>query len=148
MLLRKILNEREIEICVDLYIKDNDETFIPASRKDSLEAMTNHLKSNAFFRILEDDGKIVAWILAKRHKPDHISQMVFQQMYYGSALKGIKSARAVKILHEALIEEAKRMNIKRIISSGNHLDTENVFTRILEKAGWKRRGYIATFELI
>lgn len=148
MLTRKILKETEIEICVDLYIKDNDETFIPANRKSSIEALSNHLKSGAFFRILEDDGEVVAWILAKRCKPDHISQMVFQQLYYGSSLRGIKSARAVKMLHDDLIMEAKRMNIKRIISTGNHLDTENVFTRILEKSGWKRRGYLATFELI
>jgi len=39
MKIRKIKNELEIEKCVDLYIVMNDETFIPASRRRSIESL-------------------------------------------------------------------------------------------------------------
>jgi len=144
MIVRKLLNITELEICVDLYIKLNDETFIPASRRRSLERIHELVKGGSFFRVLEDDGKIRAWILANRVKPDHVDQVIFIQHYYGSDLMGVKAAKAVKMLHEALIEEAIRLNVSRVMSTGNHLDEANVFTRILEKSGWDRRGYVAT----
>jgi len=144
MEVRKLQCIDEMEICVDLYIKYNDESFIPASRKRSVERFIELVKSGAFLRVIEEDGKIMAWILAARSKFEHVDQMVFQQLYFGSDFKGLKAAKAVKILHEALIEEAVRLNVPRVFSMGNPLDEKNVFTRILEKSGWDRRGFVAS----
>jgi hypothetical protein len=148
MKIRKMKTTKEIEPCIDLYIQLNDEEFIPSNKKSSMRSLLKHLQEGAFFRLLEDDdGKIVAWILATKCMPEHTGEVTLQQRYYGSNLTGIKSARAVKVLHEALIYEAQRQGISRVISMGSHLDPENIFTRILEKMGWKRRHYIATYEL-
>ena len=50
-------------------------------------------------------------------------------------------------LHQELIEEAKRLDIKLVMSTGSHFDEDNTFTKILERYGWERRGYIAIKKL-
>jgi hypothetical protein len=147
MELREINDQKELEVCVDLYIDLNDESFIPSNRNVSLNSLNTFKNSGAFFRVLEDNGKIVAWILAVKMKSPHTGEVSLQQVYYGSNLKGIKSVRAVQILHTALVSEAQKRKICRVISTGSHMDSENVFTRILEKMGWNRRSYMATYEV-
>lgn len=147
MLIRKINNSKELEICVDLYLALNDESFIPANRVSSINSLNVLKNSGAFFRVLEYNDKIVAWILATKIKSPHTGETSLQQIYYASNLSGIRSVRAVQLLHTELVCEAQRCRIGRVISTGSHMDSENVFTRILEKMGWKRRSYIATYEV-
>jgi hypothetical protein len=89
----------------------------------------------------------VAWILATKIKSPHTGETSLQQIYYASNLSGIRSVRAVQLLHAELVSEAQKRKIGRVISTGSHMDSENVFTRILEKMGWKRRSYMATYEV-
>jgi hypothetical protein len=39
-------------------------------------------------------------------------------------------------------------NIKSqiVMSPGGHLDEDHIFTHILEKLGWKRRGYVGIYK--
>ena len=145
---RKIRTIQESNACVELYIKMNDEEFIPANIDKSIKSFSNLVKSGAFLRILDDeDSEIVAWLLAQKVDHPHINGMVLQQYFYASSLKGLKAAKAVIILHRALIEEAKRLQIRYVFSLGSYLDENNTFVKILEKDGWKRRNYAAVYDL-
>jgi hypothetical protein len=144
-MIRKINDQNEMEICIDMYLLKNDETFVSASRSASLSALKDLLKDRAFMRVLvNDEDQIQAWILAKRTIHAHMADPVFHQLYFGSRLTGIKAVKAVVALHHSLEREAKRLGIKRLISMSNHLDERNTFVRILEKEGWDRRHYLAT----
>jgi succinate dehydrogenase flavin-adding protein (antitoxin of CptAB toxin-antitoxin module) len=143
---RKLRTIREADACVELYIKMNDEDFIPADKSKSIESFSTLVKSGAFLRILDDeDGEIVAWLLAQKVDHPHIKGKILQQYFYASNLTGIKAVKAVIILHNALIEEAERLQIKYIFSLGSYLDEKNTFVKILEKNGWKRRNYAAVY---
>jgi len=149
MEVRKLQDVEELELCIDIYANQYDNTFIPVCEKRALSQLKAHLGSGAFFRILEDDeGDIRAWILARVVRLDHVDRTVLHQMYYGSDLTGFGAARAIISLHDALVSEAERLHVSRVFSTGSPLDERNVFSRILEKHGWDRRGYAATKSLL
>jgi len=144
MKIRELMNESEIEFCVDMYRALSDEDFMPSNRKKAIESLTSYKNTGIFIRVLEDKNEIVAWICAGRVRLGHVDHVIFQQTYYCSQLTGLKAVKAVKLLHEAMYLEAKRLRIKRVVSLGSHLDEHHTFARILEKSGWLRRGYLAT----
>jgi predicted N-acetyltransferase YhbS len=131
-----------------MYVKLNDEDFIPADKNKAIKSFYDLVKAGAFLRILDDeDGEIVAWILAQKVDHPHINGKILQQVFYASSLKGLRAARAVITLHRALIEEAERLQIRRVITLGSYLDENNTFVKILERDGWKRRHYAAVYDL-
>jgi hypothetical protein len=144
MKVRNIENLKELEFCVDLYLSLNDETFMPACKKSSMKGMKEHLGAGAKLRVLEDDGVIIAWILFKKTRQEHLSESCMQQLYYAASVKGLKAAKAVHLLHNEMEIVAKEMGLKRLISTGSHMDENFVFAKLLERAGWSRRGYLAT----
>jgi hypothetical protein len=143
MQLTKIASEQDIADCVDLYIALNDDSFIPADRKMCIRSLHAHLQSGAYHRCIRIDGVIHAWILARVVVSDFTGLKSMQQVYYASDLVGFKSARAVKCLHQYLMETAEKLKIYQVISAGSHMDPDHVFVRILGKMGWKVRGHIA-----
>lgn len=147
MRLRRLQTAQDIRTCVDMYIAKNDEAFLPSSRSAAYSALATHLKLNDFIRILEDDTGIRAWALFKQLRVSHMPEDVFQQLYFASDLEGFKAVRAIRILHDAAVEEARRLRLAYVTSQGSHLDEANVFTRILEKHGWNRRGHTAVYRL-
>lgn len=143
-MIRDVKSSREMEKCVDLYIGLNDETFIPSDRKHALACMKDYLGSGSKLKVMEENGEIVAWILVRKLRMPQYTEPVLQQIYYASNLKGFKSARAVIALHKEMEPIARSMDIKRIISTGSHMDERYVFAKILERVGWERRGYMVT----
>jgi hypothetical protein len=143
-MIRDIQSSKDMEKCVDLYLSLNDETFIPSDRKYALTCMKEYLGTGSKLKILEEDGEIVGWLLMKKLKMPQYTEPVLQQIYYASILKGFKSARAIVSLHNEMFPVAKAMGIKRVISTGSHMDEKYVFAKILERAGWDRRGYMVT----
>jgi hypothetical protein len=137
----------EIHFCVDMYLKLNDETFIPADKDLAYSNLMNLVRRNKFVRMAVKDGKIVGWIYACVGLNLHTKDKILQQSYFCSNQSGILAARIIKFLHEELIKEAKRLDIKLVMSTGSHFDEDNTFTKILEKYGWERKGYIAIKKL-
>jgi hypothetical protein len=68
---------------------------------------------------------------------------VFYQNYYCSDQTGVLAVRCVKLLHDAMLLEAKRLKLRYCLSSGSHNDEKNTFVRILKSQGWYVKGYMA-----
>jgi hypothetical protein len=147
MIIRRITHNRELDDCVRIYMKFAQPELIRADYETSLYSMKRILALRGFLRVAEVDGKIRAWLLADVRRNECIKDPVLQQCFFASDLTGTKAVKAVVLLHEELIDEARRRNINCIISGGSNVDEKNVFTRILEKQGWSRIGYIATWHL-
>jgi hypothetical protein len=147
MIIRRIKNNSELDDCVKIYMKYAQPEVIRADYETSLKSMKQIIAVRGFLRVAEVDGKIGAWLLADVRRNECIKDALLQQCFFGSDLSGTNAVRAVILLHEALIDEARRRNINCIMSTGSNNDEKNVFTRILEKQGWKRIGYLATWHL-
>lgn len=143
----RITSRQQIIKCVDLYLAQNDESFMKTSKETSYRNLFNKVRLNKFVRAVEIDGEIVAWIYADAVVLEHTDYVTVQQMYYGSSQHGIMAVRCIKLLHEAMLEYAESLKAAYCTSAGSPYDTENVFAKILEKSGWIRRGYLAVMEL-
>jgi hypothetical protein len=147
MIIRKIKNKDELHDCVKIYMKFSQPELIRADYDTSVRSMRQIIGIRGFLRVAEVDGVIRAWLLADIRKNECIKDPVLQQCFFASDLTGTQAVKAVILLHEELIEEAKRREINCVISNGSNVDEKNVFTRILEKQGWSRIGYVATWHL-
>lgn len=144
--INRIISLKEIETCVDMYLALNDYSFLPANRELAIKNLSLAVRRNKFVRVLKMNDKIVSWIYADSGTSSHMSTNIIQQFYYCSELKGIAAYKSIKILHEALIDYAEKRGYHLVISPGSHFDEDYTFTRILEKLGWERRGYIAVYK--
>lgn len=137
----------DVRYCVDMYLSQNDDSFIEADKDLAYHNLTMLVRRNKFVRMAVKDNKILGWIYAGIGVNPHIKDKIFQQYYFTSTQSGIMAARIVKFLHEEMIEEAKRLDISLLMSTGSHLDENNTFTKILERYGWERRGHVAIKKL-
>jgi len=140
-----VRSHEDIETCVDMYLMLNDPVFMPTLRLQCIRAFYNHISSGAYVRCLKEDNRIVAWLLARTGVSDFTGKKILQQIFYASDLTGVKAVSAVKYLHKDLMGYAERIKVYQIISNGSHMDSSNVFVRILGKMGWKVRGYSAVW---
>ncbi len=130
-----------------MYLALNDYSFLPADRNFAIQNLSLSVRRKKFVRALVDeDDKIVSWIFADSNNSLHMKTNILQQYYYCSNLKGIAAFKSVKILHDALIDYAEKMGYEIVMSPGSHLDEDHTFTRILEKLGWERRGYVGIYK--
>lgn len=130
--------------CVEIYYNLNDHSFIKVSKERATKILLQFCKQNKFVRILlNQNNEIEAWLYADIVQAYHSDERMFQQIYYASNQKGVRAYRNVIDLHNSMIDEARARNIKLLISQGSHMDELNVFSRILEKDGWQRRGHTA-----
>jgi hypothetical protein len=143
MILSKIYTKDEIQYCVDMYAALNDYSFLPVVKSTAVKNLTSAVRRQKFVRVLKESNKIVAWLYADTGISLHMNERVLQQFYYCSDLTGTKAFKAVRALHEELLEYAKLNGYTIVFSPGSHFDEKYVFTRMLEKLGWERRGYIA-----
>lgn len=134
---------KDIRYCVDMYYDLNDHSFLEVSKEQSYKNLLTLCKRNRFVRVLKHNNIIIAWIYADIVVPLYYDKKVYQQLFYASDQTGIKAYKSVVMLHDELIKEAINKEIKVIISQGSHMDEDYTFTKILEKNGWDRRGYIA-----
>jgi hypothetical protein len=137
----------DIETCIDIYLPQNQEHMLPSDRATACNTMRVLLARGAFCRALWVDGKIHAWLLASAMQREFIKEPVLQQVFFGSDLKGTQAYNAVVALHLEMEKEAVRRGINLLISTGSNQDPDNTFTRILERNGWNRSGYLATRRL-
>jgi len=128
---------------VDIYISVAGNQILPLDRNVSISNIRQKYLNKAFIRGLKDENGITGFILGEPVQHPHLSFIVMQQMYFASNYKGIKAAKAVIILHKALYDFAELRHIPMVMSTGSFLDENNVFTKILEKQGWSRTGYLA-----
>ena len=148
MLVSKIRTKEDIRTCIDMYYEIADLSFVNIDKEFAYANLLTFVKTNRFVRILLDDsGSIIAWIYAQPTQPPHSPEVMLQQMYYASNKEGVVAVRCVKMLHDAMVEEARRLGISLVVSQGSHQDISFVFTRILEKHGWTRMGYAAQLRL-
>lgn len=143
----KLKTSEQVLRCIDLYLAQNDETFMTTSRELSYRNLFNKVRLNKFVRAVECDGEILAWLYADAVILEHTDYITVQQMYYGSSQRGALAVRCIKMLHAAMVEYAKSMGANYCTSAGSPYDSENVFAKILEKSGWRRRGYLAVLPL-
>ena len=144
--LQKYKDKKEIIKCIELYANYNDNNFIAVDRKKSALKLEEKILQNHFFFLIKDEEEIVGWVLAEQLKHPFSSHTFLQQTFYMSNLNGIKSARAIVIVHEELIRIAELYKIDIVLTVGSFYDEKNVFTRILEKKGWSRRGHTAIWK--
>lgn len=147
MLITKIKSKEEILDCVNLYYNLNDHSFIEIDKKECIKNLTKIILDKEFVRILKHNDKIIAWLWARKVQALHSIIPMFQQMYYACSEKGFLAYKSVVLLHEAMIEEAKRQRISFAISQGSHMDPDNTYVRILERNGWERRGHVAIYRI-
>lgn len=146
MKLANIYYTSQIKECVEMYISMNDSE-IDFNKDFAIQNLAMAVRRKRFVRMLLDDSdKILAWIYADTGTNLHSTDKIIQQYYYCSKLKGTSAFKAVKILHQELINYAEQHKYEIIISPGSHMDESYVFTRILEKLGWIRRGYLAIYK--
>ena len=133
--------------CIELYRQINDETFVEIDPDVSFASLRHVYRSRGFLRVVLEGDVVVAWIYCQPVSMMHVRYLSFQQIYYASSKTGLAAVKLVKLLHEAMLEEARRLKIQLAISMGSHMDSKHTFVRILEKAGWQRRGHAAIFRL-
>jgi len=140
-------SEQQLYFCANMYISQNDSSFISIDAQFCYENIIKHWKSLNYIKIIIDNNQIVGFIMASPSMAKHSKDKFMLQEYYCTNLKGFKSARAVKVAHEDLIEYSKRNKFKFVLSQGSHMDPDHTFTKLLEKFGWQRRGHIAKYNL-
>ena len=148
-LLTKVKTRDDVEACVKMYIAMNPEGFLPADYTSSYRYLFEAVRVGKFVWCIKSKGKITAWMLAEVGVFPHANYKVFQQKYYCSNTTGMSSARSIKMLHNKMTETAGELRIPYSVSQGSPLDEANIFSKILEKAGWQRKGFLAikrTFE--
>jgi hypothetical protein len=145
MFIRKAANITEIKTCVDLYYRANDNSIMPACYDKSLRNLTAVWRQGAFYRVIEIDDQIVGWFLAGPNDMGFVRDIVFQQSFYYSNLSGFKAARAIRLAHSAIRDEAERLGLSICVSACSHEDTEKVMCRLLEKDGWIIKGHLAVY---
>lgn len=147
MIIRGLRSSSDIDECVRLYMAHYDCQELPASYTASYSSFMSDWKNRCLIRIVEEDGEIIAWIIASRAKLEHMDKECVLQKYLANKTTGFKAFTVLRLLHNEMLKYANKMNIPYCISSGSHLDDPSIFTRLLEKCGWKRRGYLAIFNM-
>lgn len=148
MLLRKPKNLRELKVCVEMYLSQNDESFLPANPEKSLRSLEELVRGGAYMRVVVDDhGSVISWLLAIDGNHPHINGRVLQQQYYTSNKSGVIAVRLLRMMHTDLVREAKIRNISTVVSIASHMDPTFQLCRILEKDGWVSRGFLAIYKV-
>jgi hypothetical protein len=135
-----------LQNCIDIYADYNDNSFIAVNRRKSLLQLTDRVNQGQIFYTIRDSDVIVGWVLAEQLKHPFSTHSFLQQSFYVTSLSGIKAARAVILAHEELIKQAELRGIEIVLSVGSFYDEQNIFTKILEKRGWSRRGHTAIWK--
>lgn len=149
MIIDKIRNSAEYEVCAQLYIELAEGSMFEMDLAVSTLNL-HHAAKSGFLRVIresETDNTIRGWILGEVVQLRFCPHTHLEQTFYMSNYSGFKAAKAVILAHNALIEEAKRRRITVVSSHASHMDKDLVLCKILEKQGWKIQGYLCRFDL-
>jgi hypothetical protein len=136
----------EIQTLVEIYIQYNNNDFFIPNYKIALDSAIILYKQNAFIQLIKEDNEIIGGIIATVIQLPYFDRPCLYQNFYISNQKGIKSFNAIKLTHNALIEYAERNKISYVISGSSPIDETQIFTRVLEKQGWIRKGHLALWK--
>jgi hypothetical protein len=145
MYMRKPESIVELRKCVDMYLAQNDETFLPTDKRASYVNIEKHWRTGQFIRVMEDEDEIVGWLVCDVSVSKFAHYRTINQQFYTSIFKGISAAKAVLCAHGEMIKFAEENRIPYCITQGSHMDPTRVMVRILEKRGWQSRGHIAVW---
>ena len=143
MIIRKATMAETVK-CFEKYAERDD--WLPVTTRPAREFARKVLQANVFLQVAVDNGEVVAFLYAEPEEILHMPFPVYKQKYFCSWCPGLKAARAVKELHSALIKFAEARGYALVMSTGSHFDPEYRFTRLLERQGWERRGYLAVWK--
>ncbi len=102
----------------------------------SLKNVFNSLKQGEYFKCVEDDKEVIAWIAAKGGSPfPHSSIRCLSQTFYHTCVKGDKAIGAMIKAHLDLFDYATRHQYD-IVCSSSFLPNKNKFYDILRLLGW------------
>jgi len=134
---------REIPFLCQQYTLQN--SWLPCDSKSAARRVAEQLLGDSTARlwVVEKGDMVVGFLFAYAMHHFHYPFSVYQQAYCCTWCKGASAARAVRLLHDVLYDEGVRQKYPIVVSSGSHLDEAFVFTRMLERFGWERRGYLA-----
>ena len=93
-----------------------------------------------YFRIIRENGRIIAWIHADKMQPEFSKEIFMYQKYYCSNEKGFRAVKCLVLLHDDLLKETTRQNLTYALSCCRFSDTSFALSRILESVGWSRMG--------
>lgn len=131
----------ETVMCFHRYAEMDD--WWPVTTKAAYSFAAAAVTSKMFLRVAEDNGAIVGFLYAEPAELVHMPFQIYQQKYYCSWCPGAKAVRAAKMLHNALFDFAEARGYWMVMSTGSHFDETHRFTKLLERFGWERRGYVA-----
>ena len=143
--LHKPASVKDLAACVKMYMSLDEPGFMPTSHEYCLQSICRYWLNGAFIRIAKEDGVMLGWILGISSALEHIPQRIVTQRYYASDCTGIKAFRVLKMLHEELLQYAHKVRAHYCTSSSSHFDEKFAFSKMLEKCGWTRRGYLALY---
>ena len=144
----KPTNEAQLRHCCDIYMAQNDPEFMRVDANSCYQSLIKHWRLNGYVRVIWLKGEIVGFIMASIVPVMYSKEKHLAQEYYCTNLTGFAAAKAVIESHKGLVEVAKMKLIPVVISQGSHMDPENTFTRILERQGWTRRGFVANIRAV
>jgi hypothetical protein len=146
MYLDLLKNDKDIRYCIESYMKDNDETFLPSDFMSGFLALAKANKTE-FVRLIKrkDTHENIGWIGASVVKQSHMLKPILTQMYYHSTLKGLGAARCLIFAHTELIKLAEQKKIHYVGTACSHMDDKRVLVKILQLQGWDVRGHVAVW---
>lgn len=147
MIVQPLKSMEEAIQCLDMYLEYDKDDFLEKDRNRIIKSMQRCLTNNYQVRLIKEGSVVIAWIMFKDVFNEAMGIKVIQQSFYCSNVRGITAVKCVKLLHRELIEYAKKMKIRKCISTCSHNDTEFRFCKLLEKDGWATRGYIAMYDV-
>lgn len=149
-MIRDAMSQADLKVCLEMYKSINDETFIHVDDTFALKQLREFTKLPSVhggFYLSVEEHRIVGWMAYHVTRSKYGGELQVVQHVCGVAPRGLAGIRVQSELHEELIRRAYLVNAVSVVSSGNPYDTSFVFARVLERQGWKRRGFMAIYEL-
>lgn len=138
MIIRKLKNGSELKQCFNLSMEFFEQYKMEGFPVDQRFAYSNLSQMSQFkyFRLLEEEGKIVGWYAAEVVVPLlYNNTRMLQLLIYHTTLKGRKGINALLDVHYDLLEFAKEKRIPYVLTN-SVLPNKATFGRVLKSDGW------------
>lgn len=137
--LRKAQN-RDFKTLVEIslpYIAKYGHEYFPCDENSLRQTFVYLLRSVDYFKVIEVEGTIMAWMAARETSPHPYSHArCLSQSFLHSCAEGALAVQIVKAFHSDLYETAQQRRFD-VVCSSSFLPSKNSFYRILEKEGWQ-----------
>jgi len=147
LIIRDIASYDELKSCVYMSCGLCYDPLFPYDVRYALKNLFNVMQQKQFFKVITEDDEIVSWGCASVNTPYlHSREKELGSIYYQTKLKGIRAVKSLKLYHESMVEFATINKVPKCTSS-SIMETQDTFYKVLEKAGWIRRGCIMVYLL-